>query len=408
MRTVLIASFYLLPAIAIAILAPEIPVVGMPGWATALVLLFVAGLVHLGLAMKTVKSSSERQLEVLAHELAVTRQELDAVREEVSYVREQVDAMPDSGHVVAELKVLQGLLGQLSAKTPEKPKAEKDAGTKAKPADDGVLPAVSGKPASPASRAETLLLIDDAEILTIVEQALREDRVDLYLQPIVSLPQRKRQFYECFSRIVDDKGRVITPEQYISVAEQAGLVAVIDNMLLFRCIQLVRRAVRGHAEIAFFCNISNSSLTDVDFFTDFIEFLSENRKLTPNLLFEFEQEAIMNPTYETQVSLQRLQDLGFHFSLDQVRDLDLDLPHLAELGFKYIKIGAHMMHELARGEDPVLDMRRFKGALDRCAMDLIVEKIETEEMLLDLLDLKIDFGQGYLFGEPRPTSAPGK
>jgi cyclic-di-GMP phosphodiesterase TipF (flagellum assembly factor) len=37
-------------------------------------------------------------------------------------------------------------------------------------------------------------------------------------------------------------------------------------------------------------------------------------------------------------------------------------------------------------------------------MDLIVEKIETEEMLLDLLELKIDFGQGYLFGEPRPTA----
>jgi cyclic-di-GMP phosphodiesterase TipF (flagellum assembly factor) len=49
-------------------------------------------------------------------------------------------------------------------------------------------------------------------------------------------------------------------------------------------------------------------------------------------------------------------------------------------------------------------MRALKGALDREAMDLIVEKIETEEMLLDLLDLNIDFGQGYLFGEPRPTS----
>ena len=53
-------------------------------------------------------------------------------------------------------------------------------------------------------------------------------------------------------------------------------------------------------------------------------------------------------------------------------------------------------------------MGRFKGVLDRCAMDLIVEKIESEDMLRDLLDLKIDFGQGYLFGEPRPTTAPAK
>ena len=46
-------------------------------------------------------------------------------------------------------------------------------------------------------------------------------------------------------------------------------------------------------------------------------------------------------------------------------------------------------------------MNSLKGAMDRQAMDLIVEKIETEEMLVELLDLKIDFGQGYLFGEPK-------
>lgn len=403
MRHVLIVSFYLFPAIAIAVLAPIIPVVGLPGWGAGLLLVTIASLVHMGLSVRAARNSSERQMEVLAHELAVTRQDLDAAREEISAIREVIDAMPDSGHVVSELKILQGLLGQLSAKTPDKARG-KPAAAKAQAADDVGLPAVAESPGT----AEPLLLIGDAEVLTIVEQALREDRVDLYLQPIVSLPQRKRQFYECFSRIVDDRGRVIMPEQYIPLAESAGLIAVIDNMLLFRCIQLVRRAVRGQPGLAFFCNISDSSLTDVDFFTDFIEFLAENRKLTPNLLFEFEQEAITNPTYETQVNLQRLQDLGFHFSLDQVRTLDLDLPHLASLGFKYIKVGAHMLHELARGDDPQLDMGRFKGALDRCAMDLIVEKIETEDMLLDLLDLKIDFGQGYLFGEPRPTSAPTK
>ncbi|WP_193183890.1 EAL domain-containing protein [Nisaea sediminum] len=401
MRNVLIASFYILPAIALAVLLPEVPVLAIPGWGAGLALLTVGGLVQTGLSLGAARASSERQLEVLAHELAVTRQDLDAAREELSRIREAIEEMPDSGHVVAELKVLQGLLGQLSAKTPEKPKAKAAA---AKKVDDIGLPAV----AAAESHGEPLLLIDDAEVLTIVEQALREDRVDLYLQPIVKLPSRKRQFYECFSRIVDDRGRVITPEQYIPLAEEAGLVAVIDNMLLFRCIQLVRRAVRGQPDLAFFCNISNGSLTDVDFFTDFIEFLADNQKLIPNLFFEFEQEAIVNPSYETQVNLQRLQNLGFHFSLDQVRSLDVDLPHLASLGFKYIKVGAHMLHELARGDDPQLDMRRFKGALDRCAMDLIVEKIETEDMLLDLLDLKIDYGQGYLFGEPRPTTQPAK
>ena len=69
---------------------------------------------------------------------------------------------------------------------------------------------------------------------------------------------------------------------------------------------------------------------------------------------------------------------------------------------KFIKIDAHLLHEMARGDAPNLNMRALKGALDRVAMDLIVEKIENEEMLKDLLDLQIDFGQGYLAHQKLP------
>jgi cyclic-di-GMP phosphodiesterase TipF (flagellum assembly factor) len=244
--------------------------------------------------------------------------------------------------------------------------------------------------------------MDGEELLEAIGTALREESVELYLQPVVSLPQRKRRFYECFSRIVTPGGVVITPEQYIPVAESAGLVAAIDNILLVRCVQLVRRARRDHLDVGFFCNISNASLTDVDFLQDFIGFMAENGQLAESLIFEFDHASIAAEDYMTRVNLQRLRQAGYRFSLDQVTDLDLDLEDLADMGFRYIKVNAHLLHEMARGDDPILDMRSLKGALDRNAMDLIVEKIESEDMLIDLLELKVDFGQGYLFGEPRP------
>ena len=88
--------------------------------------------------------------------------------------------------------------------------------------------------------------------------------------------------------------------------------------------------------------------------------------------------------------------------------MNIDLPKLASQGFKFIKIDAHLLHEMARGDAPNLNMRALKGALDRVAMDLIVEKIENEEMLKDLLDLQIDFGQGYLFGAPKAATASNR
>ena len=73
------------------------------------------------------------------------------------------------------------------------------------------------------------------------------------------------------------------------VAEREGLVGTIDNIQLFRCVQLVRRARRKNIDTGFFCNLSQSSLADEDFFPAFIEFLGENPDLSGALVFEFQQ-----------------------------------------------------------------------------------------------------------------------
>jgi cyclic-di-GMP phosphodiesterase TipF (flagellum assembly factor) len=255
---------------------------------------------------------------------------------------------------------------------------------------------------------EPILDYSDNEILKFLEKSVREDHVELYLQPIVRLPQRSQVFFECFSRIMDDKGNIIRPEQYLPVATSAGLAAAVDNLLLFKCVQLVRRTRRENPEIVFFCNISKSTLTDIDFFTDFIDFMADNTNLISSLVFEFSQETTLDKDYEIQNGLDRLSKLGFRLSLDQLHQLNVDLPKLASQGFKFIKIDAHLLHEMARGDTPNLNMRALKGALDRVAMDLIVEKIENEEMLKDLLDLQIDFGQGYLFGAPKSATAANR
>ncbi|HEX4096409.1 MAG TPA: EAL domain-containing protein, partial [Caulobacteraceae bacterium] len=99
-------------------------------------------------------------------------------------------------------------------------------------------------------------------LLNTVREALAENRVDLYLQPVVTLPQRRTVFYESFSRLRDATGQVMMPAQYLSVAEPEGLVAAIDNLLLFRCVQIVRRLAKQDRKVAIFCNISLSSLGD--------------------------------------------------------------------------------------------------------------------------------------------------
>ena len=248
-----------------------------------------------------------------------------------------------------------------------------------------------------------------ASLMDTVREALAENRVDLYLQPVVALPQRKTVFYESFSRLRDESGRVLMPTEYLSVAEPGGLVAAIDNLLLFRCVQIVRRLAKQERRIGIFCNISMASLGDDDFFPQFLELLAANRDLADALIFEIGQAAFDARGAIESRNMGRLADLGFRFSIDKVTDLDFDLQDFARADVKFVKVSAQMLLDqlvevegrLVLRSMPDLAAEDFAALTRRYGMQLVAEKVENERQVVDILDLEIPYGQGHLFGEPR-------
>jgi cyclic-di-GMP phosphodiesterase TipF (flagellum assembly factor) len=246
-------------------------------------------------------------------------------------------------------------------------------------------------------------------VLQTVRDALADNRVDLYLQPVVSLPQRRTVFYESFSRLRDASGRLMMPAEYLPAAEPEGLVSAIDNLLLFRCVQIVRRLAKQDRKVGIFCNISLHSLADDDFFPQFLEFLSQNKDLSGALIFELGQEAFEQRGGLESRNMAKLADLGFRFSLDKVSNLDLDARDLSRADVRFVKVAASVLTEqltevngrltLKSAQD--LDAADFAGLARRYGVEIIAEKIETEKQVLEVLDLDVKFGQGHLFGEPR-------
>ena len=248
-----------------------------------------------------------------------------------------------------------------------------------------------------------------AALLETVREALAENRVDLYLQPVVSLPQRRTVFYESFSRLRDADGRVLMPAEYLRVAEPEGLVSAIDNLLLFRCVQIVRRLAKTDRKIGIFCNISLASLGDEVFFPEFLEFLSQNKDLHAALIFELGQSAFGERGSLEARNMAKLADLGFRFSLDKVTDLDLDFADLSRADVKFVKITADLLLEQLVEIDgrsalrslPDVQATDYAALTRRYGVEVIAEKVETERQVIDVLELEIGYGQGHLFGEPR-------
>ncbi|CAM3221296.1 flagella assembly cyclic-di-GMP phosphodiesterase TipF [Asticcacaulis taihuensis] len=260
-----------------------------------------------------------------------------------------------------------------------------------------------GTPAMNAKEAQALALIET------IREALIANRVDLYLQPVVSLPQRKTIFYESFSRLRDATGRVLMPAEYLNVADAEGLVPSIDNLLLFRCVQIVRRLAKQDRRIGIFCNISLTSLRDETFFPQFLEFLNENRDLAGSLIFELGQDAFATRGSVEARNMAKLADLGFRFSLDKVTSIDFDLQDLHRSDVRYVKIGANLLLEqlLEVEGKPAMKFLKdihagdYAGLLARYGIEVIAEKVESEKQVVDILDIEIGYAQGHLFGEPR-------
>ncbi len=243
-----------------------------------------------------------------------------------------------------------------------------------------------------------------------IREALDENRVDLYLQPVVGLPQRRTYFYEGFTRLRDRSGAVIAPADFLAAAEAAGLIADVDNLLLFRCVQIVRRLTRTDRRIGIFCNISMRSLADETFFPEFLDFLRRNSDLAGSLIFELPHAAFEGRSAVAARNMARLADYGFRFSIDQVRDLDIDLAELQRAGVRFAKVEGAVLLSAARGEISIAGREPgavapedVAGVFARYGVDLVAEKIEAEATVVEVLDLDIAYAQGHLFGAPRPV-----
>lgn len=245
--------------------------------------------------------------------------------------------------------------------------------------------------------------------MDLVREALIENRIELHLQPIVQLPQRKTAYYEGFTRLKDESGRLILPQEFIPAAEQAGLMTAIDNVLLFRCVQIVRKLMKQDRRIGIFCNLSTAALSDEQFFPQFLDFMRENRDLAGSVIFEIPQAMYDARSAIEARAMAKLVDLGFRFSIDRVTNAAIDLPDLERSGVRYFKAPVRvLMDQVVRdGVRPRSAITREISAADisavfqRYGVDLIAERIETEDTVLEILDLDVPYGQGHLFGAPR-------
>lgn len=242
-----------------------------------------------------------------------------------------------------------------------------------------------------------------AEIYKMIKDALKSDRLEVLLQPIVTLPQRKPVAYECFSRIRFDGEASMAAQEYMEVAQSEGLMGAVDNLMLFRAIQMVRKALKRDAHIPFFCNVSEASVADPEFVASLHDFITSNKELLPSLILEVNEGTLYSKRRLVMKGLENLRNTGCQFSLHQLDHLELDVEDLQTLNVRYVKFNGPTFERLSTGRQKNI-LQIFLKNLQAQKIKLILTHIEDDPTLQSALDHKIGFGQGYLFSPPQQAA----
>ena len=380
---VVFALSYIIIGLSVGITLPAIRGGGDPltGWLAAGLVILAGALIHEVITRVKLQQSTSRKLEKLRRATAILADERERGR------KNGAGTDPARKTMMQEVKLLESMISRLAAN--QLHSAQWDEGrTSASRA---------------ASRAHTSAVVAvEAQVLDTVRDALQNDRIDVYVQPVVSLHKREPVSYELFSRVRAPDGKIITPDRYLDVARRAGLIATIDNLLLMRSVRLILESDGQQQGGNYFCNVSSATLSDADFMSQFLDLMEQNRKLVSQLILEMTQEDLMSSKNVTLGVLSQLARTGFRFSMDRVTDLDLDINMLLRYQFRAVKIDCSMVLNPAIANR----LTPLRQALEANGIDLIVSKIESEEQELALRAEGLLMGQGYLYGEPALSKLP--
>lgn len=289
----------------------------------------------------------------------------------------------------ARFEALSGLAGRAqaaaTARTAAKPASLADALDRGSPASQ-MEP--TGLPSLPPDLAE----------------ALDAGRIEIHLQPIVTLPQRKVRLYEALPYLRTAEGRLFAPSDYRVVTGAAEASGSVDEVLLLQCVQIIRRLLAKNRELMIACNLSPAWLASPGFTADAIEFFEGSHELASQMIFPIEQSQMQIADPETVGRLRRLAATGCRFSLEAVTDLRLDARALAGRGIRFIKVPAAVLLGEGGGSSEI-HAADLSGLLARFGIDLIATGIESERLVADLLDFDARLAQGNLFSPPRPVRA---
>ena len=233
-----------------------------------------------------------------------------------------------------------------------------------------------------------------------LRDAIDDDRLLLFSQPVVRLADQKVMHHEILLRLRDEDGRIIMPGNFVEIAESIGMIKELDMRVVEKLLSHMHRNGQMGAKVRYFVNLSRVSISDPNWVKRFVNMLSVSKAAPNQLVFEITETAAMSEIDVTLNFIRQLKEMGSRFALDDFGAGFSSFYYLKRFDVDYLKIDGGFVRDLGSDDSNQVFVKALNDVARGMGKQVIAEWVETPEVLKILQDIGAQYGQGFLFSRP--------
>jgi EAL domain-containing protein (putative c-di-GMP-specific phosphodiesterase class I) len=238
-----------------------------------------------------------------------------------------------------------------------------------------------------------------------LRQAMYEDRIEAFLQPIVDVRQGVVVAFEALARMRDHE-TVVPAAQFIEVAEELGMAKELDRIVFRKALLHLKTISRADPRAKMFFNLSARSLNDVDWMRSLPALVAEHGIACDKIVLEItEREALTNLS-QIRTIIDELRQRDISFALDDFGSGFSSFLYLKYLSVDYVKIDGSFIQQIAIDDRDRIMVQHIHQIAREFGLKTVAEFVEDLETSQILAQIGVDYAQGYFFGYPVAGPSP--
>jgi len=232
-----------------------------------------------------------------------------------------------------------------------------------------------------------------------LQRAIRDKQMVLHYQPTVDLDTQRITGFEALVRWNHPVRGLVSPAEFIPVAEQSGLIVPLGSWVLREACRAGSAMQNEWHQPTMAVNIAAQQLARGDFVDEVVDVLRLTRLPAERLVLEITESVLLDDMEGTVAALSRLRELGVRVAIDDFGTGYSSLSYLAQLPVDVLKVDKSFIDQVAGAGDPSL-VEAIIGMSRKMRLATVAEGVEQAEQAAWLRSARCSMGQGYLWSKP--------